>query len=358
MFAAIVWAVGTRLLSPLMERIARARSDRTAHPRRIRAPPSAWRVFAAEVFHVSVALGAFFAGLVIGQSRIGPQAAADMAPFRDVFSALFFVSIGMLFNPSVLVEQPGMLLLALGVVLVLKPLAALAHRAGCCATRCAPALTVAVGLAQIGEFSFILAALGISLGILPQQATNLLVAAAIASIAINPLLFRAIPAIERRFARRPLTDAASQGEPEVEPAMPAHGGATLVVCGLDDPARQLIERALEAGISVCVVDDRIERLEPWRARGVQVVFGGSARDAVLAAAGAASARVLVVNAASLPAKMLVCAAARRVNPRIAIVATAASEAEHAWLREFGVAYVAQVQDEIADSLLRAVRRSL
>ena len=155
-FALLVWALGTRLVSAAMERVAKTRSTEL-FTLSVFVIALGIALLAAEVFQVSVALGAFFGGLVVRQSRFGPQAAADMAPFRDVFSALFFVSIGMLFNPSVLTEQPRLLALALVIVLVVKPLAALAIVLLLRDTL-RTALTVAVGLAQIGEFSFILAA--------------------------------------------------------------------------------------------------------------------------------------------------------------------------------------------------------
>jgi len=354
-FAALIWALGTRLLAPIMERIARTRSSELL-TLGVFVVALGVAVFAAEVFHMSVALGAFFGGLVVGQSRVGPQAAADMAPFRDVFSALFFVSIGMLFDPSVLTEQPLMLALALGVVLVLKPLAALVIVLLLRDTL-RTALTVAIGLAQIGEFSFILAALGVSLGTLPPEGTNLLVATAIVSIALNPLLFRVMPAIERRFARRPEQGSdVTVGEAQAPEQGDFH--AAVVISGLGELGRRVADRALVAGVPVCVIDDRLERLESLRARGVHTVFGDAAREAVLEAAHVGSARVFVVTNSSLPAKIGICSAVRRMNPRISIVATAESEAERAWLREFGVAYVADVYDEMSDSLVRAIRRVL
>ena len=198
-FALLIWAVGTPLVASVMERIALARS-KELFTLTVFVAALGVAVLAAEVFHMSVALGAFFGGLVVGQSRFGPQAATDMAPFRDVFSALFFVSIGMLFDPAIVMTHPVMLALALAIVLVLKPLAALAI---VLVLRDTPrtALTVAVGLAQIGEFSFILAALGVLLGTLPSEGANVIVAVALVSIAVNPLLFRALPALESRLAR-------------------------------------------------------------------------------------------------------------------------------------------------------------
>jgi CPA2 family monovalent cation:H+ antiporter-2 len=190
LFAALVWIVGTRLVGRLLERMARTRSEEL-FTLAVFVIALGIAVIAAEVFHVSVALGAFFAGLVVGQSRFGPQAASYMTPFRDVFAALFFVSVGMLFNPGFVVGHPAMVLAALAIVLVVKPLVALAIVTLMRGERGAAA-TVAVGLAQIGEFSFILAVLGQSLAILPPEGLDALVVAAIASIAINPLLFRAL----------------------------------------------------------------------------------------------------------------------------------------------------------------------
>jgi CPA2 family monovalent cation:H+ antiporter-2 len=198
-FAVLVWALGTRLFAPLMERIARMRATEL-FTLTVIVVALGVAVVAAEIFNVSLALGAFFGGLVVGESRFGHQAAADLAPFRDVFSALFFVSVGMLFDPALLHTSPRLLLLALGVVLVVTPVAVLVIALALGET-VRTSLTLAVGLAQIGEFSFILAVLGRSLGILPSEGMDTLVAAAIASIAVNPVLFRLIGPLEARLGR-------------------------------------------------------------------------------------------------------------------------------------------------------------
>jgi CPA2 family monovalent cation:H+ antiporter-2 len=189
-FSALVWLLGTHVLGRVMERIARTRSSEL-FTLTIFVTALGVALIAAEVFHVSVALGAFFAGLVVGQSRFGAQANADMAPFRDVFTALFFVSVGMLFDGSLLVQQPVAVALAIVIVLVLKPAIALAIVL-VLRQPVSTALTVAVGLSQIGEFSFILGSLGVALGLLPAEGMGVLVIAAIVSIAVNPLLFRAL----------------------------------------------------------------------------------------------------------------------------------------------------------------------
>ena len=200
-FAALVWFVGTRLVSKVLERMVQPHSEELSTVA-VLVIALGVAMIAAQVFHLSVALGAFFAGLVVGQSRFGRQAGIYMTPFRDVFAAMFFVSVGMLFNPSFVLEHPLIVLAALVVVLVVKPLVAVAIVMLLRETR-QTAATVGVGLAQIGEFSFILGALGLQQGTLPQDALDALVAAAIVSIALNPLLFRAMRRFERAAVKAP-----------------------------------------------------------------------------------------------------------------------------------------------------------
>jgi CPA2 family monovalent cation:H+ antiporter-2 len=353
-FAVLIWVLGTRLFAPVMERIARTRSTEL-FTLTVFVLALGVAIIAAKVFNVSVALGAFFAGLIVGQSRFGVQAAADIVPFRDVFSALFFVSIGMLFNPAFVVSEPWMVALVLGIVLLLKPLVAFGVvvllrdtlRTG---------LTVAVGLGQIGEFSFILAALGQSLGILPPQGMDALVVAAIISIAVNPLLFRALAAYEARLA------GGDGDEPERLPAplerAPLEAIRPVVITGLGELGRRLVQRCVDSGVPVCAVDTETEQLEDLRKQGITTVLGDPGHPDTLRAAGLAEARIIVITIASLPDKMRICIAARELNPRIAIVATAAGSTDRAWLHEFGVAYICDALDEMTDALLRSIRSGL
>jgi CPA2 family monovalent cation:H+ antiporter-2 len=352
-FAVLIWFLGTRLVSPVMERITRARSTEL-FTLTVFVVALGVAIIAAKVFHVSVALGAFFAGLVVGQSRFGAQAAADMAPFRDVFSALFFVSVGMLFDPALVFSEPLLALAVLGIVLVVKPLVAVVVVAVLRATW-RTALTVAVGLAQVGEFSFILAELGTSLNILPPEGMDALVVAAIISIAINPLLFRLLRSLEARNGwlrdeeEQRDTEAAGPLEEMTQP---------LVVAGVTEIGRRLVQRCTEAGVPVRVIDTNYDSLEELRSERVATVFGDPGRADVLRAMGVANARIIVVTNISLADKMRVCMAARDVNPRITIVATASSRAERVWLHEFGAAHVIDVVDEMTDSLFRSVRTAL
>jgi CPA2 family monovalent cation:H+ antiporter-2 len=343
-FALLVWMLGRRVFGHAMERLARTRSAEL-FTLGVFVIALGVALLAAEVFQVSVALGAFFGGLVVGQSRFGPQAAADMAPFRDVFSALFFVSIGMLFDPRFVLAQPLLVAGALAIVLLAKPAAAVAI---VLALRDPPrtALTVAVGLAQIGEFSFILAALGMQLGVLPRAGMDVLVATALVSIALNPLLFRAQRAWEGRLAAAPA------------PAAPAPQGAALVVVGAGALSLRVAERCAAEGMPLCAVAQDVDGLEALRERGVPAVYGDPARAEVLQAAGLAGAKAIVVVGPLLMDKIRVCTAARELNPRIVIVATAAGPAERAWLQEVGAAHVCDPLEEAGDALLRAVHSAL
>src|SRR5439155_17333267 len=188
LLVAFVLVVGGRVIPWLLARVEATRS-RELFTLAVLVLALGIAVGAARLFGVSMALGAFLAGMVVGRSDFGSRAASEALPMRDAFAVLFFVSVGMLFDPAYLLQAPGLVAATLGIVLLGKPIAALGivmalgHplRVG---------LAVAAALAQIGEFSFILAALGRQLGILPQNATNALVAAAIVSISVNPILYR------------------------------------------------------------------------------------------------------------------------------------------------------------------------
>ena len=357
-FAALVWIVGTRVVFGRMERLAKTRSSEL-FTLFIFVTALGVAVVAAEVFHVSVALGAFFAGLVLGQSRFGAQAAHDMAPFRDVFAALFFVSVGMLFQPSFLLQQPGLVLLALAIVLLLKPAAAWLIVRLMRDTRRTGA-TVSVGLAQIGEFSFILASLAVSMKILPPEAMDALVAAAIVSIGLNPVLFRLV---RERGAPRPaaaesmLTAAPAATPAAAAPARSAPGGVILV--GYRSLGRRLARRCADKGVALRVLDESpLDERDSPEGADIEHRVGAPTDTQALREAGIRDARILLVADLPLTEKMQVCRAARALNPRLALIAGAANDAEHAWLKEFGARFVSSALDEQTEQLARAVRASL
>ncbi|MBI5334350.1 MAG: cation:proton antiporter [Burkholderiales bacterium] len=360
-FAVLVWVVGTRVVFGLMERLAKTHSSEL-FTLFIFVTALGVAVLAANVFHVSVALGAFFAGLVLGQSRFGAQAAHDMAPFRDVFAALFFVSVGMLFNPVFVLEQPLLVLAAVAVVLLLKPAAAWLIVRLLRDTRRTGA-TVSVGLAQIGEFSFILASLGVSMQVLPPAAMDALVAAAIVSIGLNPVLFKLVRdrwAGADAAAREAAAAAESAKSAEAAagaPAPAAPGGVILV--GYRSLGRRLARRCADKGVALRVLDDTpLDEREPIDGGQVEHRIGKPTDAQALRHAGIDGARILLVADLSLPEKMQVCRTARELNPRLAIIAGAANDAEQAWLREFGVRFISSALDEQTEQLARAVRANL
>jgi len=343
-FALLVGVVGTRVVGRLLEKVARTQSSEL-FTLTVFVVALGVAVLAAEVFHVSVALGAFFAGLVVGQSRFGPQAAADMAPFRDVFSALFFVSVGMLFNPGFVLQQPWMVAGVLAIVLVVKPLIAVLIVT---LLREPPrtSATVAVGLAQIGEFSFILASLGLSIGVLPREAMDALVVGAIVSIAVNPLLFRWIG---KRVAEPGLAP------PQPAAAEPPSSAAAVVLCGYGALGKRIAAHCIEGGMAVSAIhhDPDLDAVP-----GLVLVFGDPTRAEVLEAAGIADARLLVAADLGLPDKIRVCTLARRLNPRIVISGSANTDAERAWLEEFGAQFVSDGRDEQSAQMARAIKALL
>ncbi|RZU03159.1 cation:proton antiporter [Rivibacter subsaxonicus] len=310
---------------------------------------------AAEVFHVSVALGAFFAGLVVGQSRFGPQAAVEIGAFRDVFTALFFVSVGMLFDPSFVLREPMMVLAVLAIVMLLKPAIAVLI---VLLMRDTPrtAATVGVGLAQIGEFSFILASLGLGMGVLPREAFDALVVAAIVSIALNPLLFRWV---EKLLPAERLATADDEAAPASSLAPSALGGATpVLLVGGGALGGRVLRRLAGAGVPLTLLRPQAAGALDALPAGVSQLIGDVADPKLLEAAGVRQARLMVLADGTLAEKMRVCGSARELNPWLAIVGAASHDAEAAWLRDFGVDDVCDALDQQAEQVARAVRARL
>ena len=281
---------------------------------------------AAKLFGVSFALGAFFAGMVMQESEFSHRAADESLPLRDAFAVLFFVSVGMLFDPTVLWEAPGKLAATVAVVVVGKSLAAVAL---VLALRYPlnTALTVAAGLAQIGEFSFILAGMGVALGVMPAQGQSLVLAAAMLSIALNALLFAAVaPALtwarERSAWARKLE---SRDDPlaELPDSVPAEAlSDQVVLVGHDALGQALRARWLALGMGVVVADDDRSRVEAVRQAGGHAVAGDLLDEATLIQAHVARARCLVINVADpvVVGKLVVVARALHATIRIVVVA--------------------------------------
>jgi len=320
--------VGTRVIPRVLDHVARTRS-RELFTLTVLVLALGIAVGSAFVFSVSMALGAFLAGMVVGRSEYSLRAASEALPMRDAFAVLFFVSVGMLLAPAALLQSPGLVIGALAVVLVGKPLVALVlvwafgypFRAS---------VTVAVALAQIGEFSFILATIGRELGILTTDATNAIVAASIVSIVLNPVAYRMIHPLERWLAARPALWAFLNRGPSVpselqtsrkpRPADPDH---RAVVIGYGPTGRTVVRLLRDNGIAPTVVELNIDAVRELRADGVDAIYGDATRPDTLDAAGLPSAGSLILGSAGMANGAEVIRAARSMNRAVRVLARAA-----------------------------------
>jgi CPA2 family monovalent cation:H+ antiporter-2 len=318
---------------------------------------------AAALFGVSVALGAFFAGLVLRESAFSHRAAEDSLPFRDAFAVLFFVAVGMLFDPRVLVERPLQVLAVAAIIMVGKSLAA-AALVLLLRYPLSTALTVSVSLAQIGEFSFILIGLGAQLGVLPPAAQSLVVAGALLSIALNPLLFSAVEPLRRWIlARSALARRLeARDDPLAELPMstaPRFLSGHVVLVGHGRVGRAIVERLDAAGVPCVIVDQTRERIEALRVAGRAAVSGDAAGPAVLVQAHVAEAALLVVATPESSAMRPMIETARSLNPGIGIVARAPNAEEATLLQAAGADRTVEAASAIAavmgDGVLAALQ---
>ena len=344
----------------------------------------------AVLFGVSLALGAFFAGMILSESELSHRAANETLPLRDAFAVLFFVSVGMLFDPSIILTDPLPVLATVFIIVVGKSLAAFGivllfrRPAG-------TALTISASLAQIGEFSFILASMGVSLAIMPEEGQDLILAGALISIVLNPVVFwlleLARPGVEARFGGRV---AVATPEARVEPS--ELSAASLGPATTDMPREAAIERGAPgpdddvvepltvtghsvlvgygqvgrivadglkaAGRSIVVIEDSDHDVAAARAAGLEVIYGNAASEATLKLANLGHAKNLVVAISNAFEAGTVCESGRKLNPEISIIARAYSEEEEDFLRGLGATIVIRGEREIGKGILALVRDEL
>jgi CPA2 family monovalent cation:H+ antiporter-2 len=316
-------------------------------------------VGSATLFGVSMALGAFLAGMVVGRSDFSLRAATEALPMRDAFAVLFFVATGMLVDPRSLLEAPGLLAVTLGMVMLGKPLAAL------CIVLLLRyplrvALALSVALAQIGEFSFMLASLGRGLDVLPDAATDALVEAAIVSISINPLLYRLVDPVEAWLSRRPRLSRWLGGR-AASPAPAAPGWiaphrAVLVGYG---PVGRTLSRLLRANeIEPIVIELNLETVRRLREEGVAAVYGDAGHRDTLKAAGVDRAADLLLSSSSLHNAEEIIRLARELNPAIRVLVRCAYLRELPALRKAGADGVFSGEGEVALAMTEYVLRDL
>jgi CPA2 family monovalent cation:H+ antiporter-2 len=311
---------------------------------------------ASTLFGASFALGAFFAGMVMSESPLSQRAAEETLPLRDAFAVLFFVSIGMLFNPKVLVEHPWLLAGTIFIIVFGKSIAAfLIVRAFKYPT--STALIISASLAQIGEFSFILAGLGVTLKLMPQTGLDLILAGAIISIMLNPFVFQAIdwirPRLEKRKARAEEEIATPAEPPEESTVILELTRLTnhAVVVGYGRVGSHIGDGLREQNIPYLVIEDRADVVKQLRARGIEVFFGNAASPGLIAAANLPAAKTLFVAIPESFEAGQIVEQARKANPSLEIIARAHSDAEQSNLNKLGANYTVMGEREIAQGMM-------
>ena len=358
-FVAIMLIAGRRVLPWLLWHVSRTGS-RELFTLSVVAAAISIAYGASALFGVSFALGAFFAGMVMRESEFSHRAAGESLPLRDAFAVLFFVSVGMLFDPMVLMEQPLRVLAVVAIVIVGKSIAA----AGLVLAFRYPlntALTVAASLGQIGEFSFILAGMGLSLGLLPPEGMSLVLAGALISIALNPLVFRAI----RPFSRWVLQRSAlarqleSRDDPFAELPMSTERKyleGQVVLVGYGRVGRRIAAGLRERDIPYVVAERNRELVEDLRRQGVAAVSGDAADPAALIQAHIADAAMLVIATPDTLGMRKMAQTARQLNPDIEVVLRTHNEAESDLLRKDEVGTVFFGEEELAKGMTAHVLR--
>lgn len=339
---AIVVVLGKWVIPWVLERIERTRL-RELFTLAVLVLAVGIAVGSAEVFGVSMALGAFLAGLAVGRSDFAARAAGDAVPMRDAFAVLFFVSVGMLFDPASLAQAPLLTAVVLGVVIVGKPLAALGT-VRLLGVPTATAVPVGAAFSQVGEFSFILGSLARNLGLLSDTGWNALVAAAILSIALNPALYR--------WARRLSTSApAPRAIPTGE--RPAIDPQHCILVGFGPVGRIVYSLLVERGTSVTVIDLNLATVRQIKSEGVTALNGDVLRSGTLEEAGIATAGHLILSADIDDAAEVV-RQARMINPELQVLARCSHLRDAAVLTRAGASVVAAGEAEVGVALVEAI----
>jgi len=296
---------------------------------------------ASAFFDISVALGALFAGLIMAESELSQQAANETLPLRDAFAVLFFVSVGMLFDPMILVRNPWPIVATVAIILVFRSLISLGLLRLFGQSRETSA-TVTASRAQIGEFSFILAGLGLQFGLMPEEANDLILGGAIISILLSPLMFAIFDRIGKKTK---IVDVAQQVAPSpVEPKR-------VVLVGYGRVG-SLIGKALDdARATYSVIEDREDLVELLNSRGIAVVAGNAISQETMEKAGVAKADLMFVTVPDGFEAGRIVELARSLNPNVKVYARAHSDAEVEHLRGFGADLIVSGEQEIADAMI-------
>jgi monovalent cation:H+ antiporter-2, CPA2 family len=339
---AVILLAGGRLIPWVMEHVAATRS-RELFTLAVLVIALGIAVGSAKLFGVSMALGAFLAGTIVGRSEFGLRAASEALPMRDAFAVLFFVSVGMLFNPATILTSPWLLAATLAIVLLAKPLTIWVVVMLLGYPR-PIATSVAVSLAQIGEFSFILAALGRQLGVLPEAAVNTLVAAAMVSITLNPLLYRLIGPFERWLARFGVTTAAYDDADGLDDSAPSH---RAIVVGYGPVGQTVTQLLLDNEIVPTVIELNLDTVRRLRAFDVRAIYGDATRPEILVEAGVKGADNLILTSGAGRVDEEIVRRAKELNPDVTILARSQYVRDLPKLHHAGAEDVFSAEGEVA-----------
>nr|WP_297457824.1 YbaL family putative K(+) efflux transporter [uncultured Halomonas sp.] len=357
LFVALMLVVGKRVLPWLLWQVARTGS-RELFTLSVVAAAIGIAFGAAKLFGVSFALGAFFAGMVMRESQFSHRAAEESLPLRDAFAVLFFVSVGMLFDPMILIEEPLRVLAVVAIIVIGKSVAAailiLAFR-----YPLNTAFTVAASQAQIGEFSFILAGLGMTLGLLPAEGNSLILAGALISIALNPLLFSLIePLRSRALASSSLARKLERRQdPFAELPMTTEDRyleGQVVLVGYGRVGSRIGDALRESGIPFVVAEQNREKVERLRKQNIAAVSGDASDPAVLIQAHIARAAMLVIAIPDTLHVRHMVETARTLNPAIEVAVRTHSEDEAALLTKESIGRVFFGEEELAKGMMRHI----
>jgi len=368
-FVAVMLVIGRRMIPWVMERSV-ATGSRELFTLSVLAIALGIAFGSAALFGVSFALGAFFAGMLLNESELSHKAANDSLPLRDAFAVLFFVSVGMLFDPAVVLERPLQVLATAFIILIGKSAAAyVIVRAFGHAKN--TALTISASLAQIGEFSFILAGLGVSLNILPPEGRDLILAGALISIVANPLMFRLLDRWQARqlAAQAALAAQADQAaeaqasaqaaQAVVEPVEPPPGPVLqgddhAIVIGYGQVGAPLVQLLRDRGVPVQAIEMDPDLVRRARDQGVPTIRGNAVSERVLAEAQPDKARIVVIAIPNALEAGEIVTRLRAANPQLTIFARAHSEAEAKHLIEHGADGTVMAERELAFSMAEMV----
>ena len=352
-FIAFMLIIGKRLVPMIMQFVARLGSRELFTLTVVAAAVSiAYGSYA--VFGVSMALGAFFAGMVVKESDFSHRAEEETLPLREIFSILFFVSVGMLFDPSILIEEPLRILAVIAIIMVGKTLAAIAlvlfFR-----YPINPALTVGASLAQIGEFSFILATLGLSLGLLTPDAQNLILAGALFSITLNSFVFSAIEPVQRWIRERSHLARLLERSADPLAMLPdevdqAYLRDQVVIIGYGGVGRRITENLIQQNIKVVIAEENREIVEKLRSQGIAAVSGEATEPNVLIQAHIQHARLLVISPMDILDIHRIVDISKQLNPEIQVLICAESKEEAAVIREENLGEVFYAKEEMAKNM--------